>query len=167
MRTNKYTLTCEQIKKLLHYNPSTGVFTRITPARGIAVGDIAGSTERDGYVRVRIYPFHYPAHRLAWVYMNGEWPDKEIDHIDGNRSNNAIHNLRLATRSENKQNTKKAPKGSKSGLLGARATKDGKFVSGIMVNGVVRHLGTFSTAIDAHHAYMNAKRELHPFAVFS
>lgn len=100
------------------------------------------------------------AHRLAWLYVYGEWPKDMIDHVNGDGTFNAISNLREADNTLNKQNQRIPNKNSKSKLLGAYARKE-KFRSQIMVNRKAIGLGTYETAEEAHQAYLSAKRELH------
>ena len=102
------------------------------------------------------------AHRLAWLYVNGYCPPGDIDHINGDRAANRISNLRLATRSENLQNQSKAQKHNKTGLLGV-SHRRGKFRAQIRVDGKKMHIGTFPTPEEAHTAYLEAKRQFHPF----
>jgi len=94
--------------------------------------------------------------------MTGTWPQNEIDHIDGNKSNNRFRNLRDVTRSANNQNRRRPDRGNKSGFLGVKCHRK-SFVARIRIDGKQIHLGVFSTAIDAHRAYIKAKRNLHPF----
>lgn len=161
-------VSVERVRELLNYCPETGIFTRAitTGYRGMhKAGDIVGSTRRNGYVFVGIERRQYAAHRLAWVIMCGAWPKADIDHIDGNRNNNRFINLREATRSENNQNISKARKHNMTKLLGAVFRKDTKkFQARIVVNGKTTHIGCFSSAEEAHLAYLKAKSEIHPFA---
>lgn len=92
-------ITQERLKQLLHYDPNTGVF------RSIAKNKTVGSLTDKGYVRLNIDKHLYMAHRIAWLYMKGEFPNVEIDHIDGVRSNNKWLNIRSATRKQNMENT--------------------------------------------------------------
>jgi len=88
-------------------------------------------------------------------------PDGDIDHIDGDRSNNKLSNLRIVTRAENMQNQRKAKGNSRIGLLGVSANK-GRWMARIKRNGVMRHIGTFDTPQQAHAAYIAEKRVFHP-----
>jgi HNH endonuclease len=116
-----------------------------------------------GRVRVRVPRYgQYSAHRLAFMFMEGKWPNDEIDHVDGNPSNNAWSNLRHATRSQNAQNQRRAQSTSSTGLLGVGKNGD-KFYARIYYQGVITYLGTFDTAKEAHEVYVKVKRELHPF----
>lgn len=105
------TLTQEMLKELLHYDPETGVFTWAAhPPLGHSVGDVAGKASTRGYVHIcfskklRMTRSIYSAHRLAWLYVYGAWPLQDIDHIDQNKSNNALANLRDVSRSQNCRN---------------------------------------------------------------
>jgi HNH endonuclease len=127
------------------------------------VGTVTSDPSRDGYLRLRIDGRKHLQHRLAWLYMTGTNPNAEIDHIDGNRANNRLQNLRLASHSENQQNRSARSKNS-SGLLGVTwHSKIGKFQSRIMHNHKAHHLGYFSSPNEAHQAYLEAKQRLHEF----
>jgi hypothetical protein len=107
------------------------------------------------------------AHRLAWLYVHGHLPFGSIDHINGIRSDNRLCNIRIATKSENNQNLKKAQKNNKStGLLGAFYNKRANcFISQIVINRKQIFVGRFKTKEYAHNAYIQAKRNLHPFGM--
>jgi len=170
------TLTQELLKEFLDYNQETGVF--VWKERDVSyfklewhqkkwntryAGKVAGCTKPDGYKYVAIFKHLYYAHRLAWLYVYGEWPKNDVDHIDGNPSNNKISNLRDISRSLNGQNQRKAQKRSKSGLLGACwCPRDEVWVSQIFANGKRHFLGNFQDKYSAHEAYVQAKRRLHP-----
>ena len=159
-------LTQERLKELLHYCPETGVFTRITRvAQRVHIGDIAGSKTNQGYWSIRIDGKQYQAHRLVWLYVNGNFPKNEIDHINNIRNDNRLFNLREAIHMQNMQNQKTAMKSNKStGLLGAYFDKKSNvYRSCISVNKKLNHLGSFKTPQDAHQAYLTAKRQLHEF----
>jgi HNH endonuclease/AP2 domain len=101
------TLSQQRLKELLHYDPESGEFTRITQVSSNAfVGSQAGWRELSGYFRIMIDRKKYMSHRLAWLYVYGSFPKRLIDHIDGNPSNNKISNLRECTASENGRNQK-------------------------------------------------------------
>jgi len=131
------------LKKLLNYDENTGIFTRRISLHGkVKVGDIAGTIANDGYCHIRVDSKRYQAHRLAWLYVHGEWPTNQIDHINGIRNDNRIANLREATRSENQQNRKTSNYNSTSGYLGVSVNKDA-YTSYIRLNGKIIYLGRF------------------------
>lgn len=158
---SKPNLTAERLRELFHYDPETGVFTRLVDAGRIRAGSIAGCEDNNGYLLIMIDYRQHKAHRLAWLYVHGVLPANQIDHIDGNPANNRIDNLRDVTAAVNQQNRKRAQTNNKLGFLGV--TRSGnKFEAAIRLNKKVRHLGTFKTPEDAHQAYLGAKRRLHP-----
>lgn len=101
------------------------------------------------------------AHRLAWLYVHGRWPDGLIDHKNGDRADNRFDNLRDVAHRVNMQNLRKAFVSSKTGLLGASPLKDGRFGAFIKRDGKSKNLGTFDTPELAHAAYVAAKRVIH------
>ena len=117
-------------QKLLHelfdYNPVTGGWTNKTNRGSRArVGHPAGSLDKDGYVRIRISSIDYQAHRLAWAYVHGDFPEGEqpfIDHINGNPSDNRITNLKISSQAENNKN-KKMKSNNTSGVTGVSRTE--------------------------------------------
>jgi hypothetical protein len=111
-------LTQERLKELLHYDQDTGVFTwLISPRNNVPIGGVAGRADRKGYIRISYQKTPYQAHWLAWFFVYNKWPDNEIDHINGNPSDNRISNLRDVTRKQNMEN-KKIYKNNKSGYSG-------------------------------------------------
>lgn len=142
----------------LHYSPSTGQFIWMKePTIAQDRHTEAGTTRKSGYVFIGFNDFGIiAAHRLAWVYMHGAIPDgMEVDHIDGNPSNNALDNLRLATSSQQKMN-KRVQSNNRSGLKGAyyhACHKGKKWRSQIKVGPKLIFLGYFHTAEEAHAAY--------------
>lgn len=160
----KSTLTAERLRELLHYDPETGVFTRlVATVRGarFAAGTVAGSVHSQGYRTICIDGRSNKCHRLAWLYMTGEWPADMVDHANGIKSDNRWANLRSADRALNMQNLRKAQTNSRSGLLGVCIERKGKFRAEIRFDGKRLHLGTHETAEAAHAAYLEAKREFH------
>jgi len=159
-------LTQERLKFRLNYDPLTGLFswkTKGHPCSKIKIDGILGCVNVHGYIQVKLDNKHYLVHRLAWLYVYGKFPDGQIDHIDHNKTNNRIKNLRDVSHSLNQQNILFAPKNKKhSKLLGACFHKQtGKFRARIRTNGIQKHLGAFDTAQEAHQAYLDAKRKLH------
>jgi hypothetical protein len=153
-------ITQERLRELAHYCPETGQFTHLQSKGRKRAGDIAGSLRRDGYVYVMFDGHRTMAHRFAWLYMTGEWPAQEIDHLDGNKANNTFVNLRQVSRRTNTENQRNAKRTSITGLLGVRS-HGRKFVSTITSHGERHYLGSFNTAIKAHEAYLQAKRRMH------
>lgn len=150
------------LREWLDYDASSGIFRWIKEPHKIrsCIGKVAGTTRRTGYVFIGIPGFgQLAAHRLAWVYVHGlTIGGAEIDHIDGNPSNNAIANLRLATSSEQKRN-KRVQSNNRSGLKGAyyhACHKGKKWRTQIKVGDDVIFLGYFHTALEAHEAYGRA-----------
>jgi hypothetical protein len=160
MTTNA--ITQERLKQLVAYDPDGGEFTwLVTVSNRAPAGRKAGGMS-NGYIVIRLDGVLYRAHRLAWLYVHGVWPEHDIDHINGRRSDNRLVNLRPATRAENLQNLRIARAYGSSGLLGAHRWK-GKWRAAIAANGIQHHLGTFETPQEAHEAYLRAKAQLHPF----
>lgn len=147
-------LTQERLKKLFDYNPETGWFTNKCDRGPAQKGARAGSDTGHGYRRITIGCERYYEHHLAWFYIYGIWPD-ELDHKDRVRSNNAIDNLREATRTQNCFNSKRETGGS--GLRGAYwDSRVSKWYSKIQVGGLVKWLGYFSGPEEANKAYLIA-----------
>lgn len=157
-------ITIERLRELLSYDPETGVFRWLVQAgRAGGPGSIAGSKGKTGYWSVCVDGRMYRAHRLAWFFMNGRWPESDIDHRDGDRLNNRISNLRECKRHENLEN-QAVGKRNKSGLLGVSwDSKEGRWRSAIGKHGHTYHLGYFATKEEAHAAYLAAKKHLHKF----
>ena len=161
----KQILTADVLRSRFSYNPVSGVFTRLigVSGRNTKAGTVAGSKDNQGYLKITIQGQFFKAHRLAWLHVHGEWPKFEVDHINGNRSDNRIENLRDAPRGLNSQNERSARISNRSGFLGVCSpTKiDKKFLAVISVAGKSIRLGRFDCAEDAHKCYVDAKRRLH------
>lgn len=157
-------ITIDRLKELVSYDPTTGVFTWLKPtAFKHKVGDIAGWTTDRGYIAIQLAGRSYLAHRLAWYYMTGTWPTKEIDHEDRNTSNNAYSNLREAEDFEQGQNKKKYSSNT-SGVTGVCWDKRrSKWTAYIAVDNKRIHLGSFVEMQDAINARAKAKLQLHTF----
>jgi hypothetical protein len=151
-------ITAERLRQLLHYDPDTGVLTWLINRRGynggVRIGDVAGWISTKGYRKIRIDGREYRAARLAWLYMAGEWPKAEIDHIDGDRADDRFCNLREATASQNLANAPMRADNT-SGFKGVSWCKRaGKWRAHIKINGKSRTLGRFATPERAFIAYM-------------
>lgn len=148
------------------YDEETGVFRwKKMACRRFPVGRIAGTKRPNGYMKIGLGGEEMFSHRLAWLYVNGEWPPDQIDHINGIRDDNRIANLRLATNSQNHQNMS-ASTSNTSGHKGVIFSKQkNRWQARIKVNGHTRHLGFFSDRRDAAAAYLRAADEL--FAEFA
>ncbi len=144
----------DRLLELFSYDEKTGWFTNWCSRGRAREGERAGSPTGHGYRRIIIdYEKHYE-HRLAWLYVYGYMPN-ELDHIDGDQSNNAIANLRECSRSENNFNSER-PTGL-SGLTGAYLNRRSlQWFSQIQVRGRVIYLGTYATPEEAHEAYLTA-----------
>lgn len=153
-------LTQSRLKELLRYDTETGAFTWLVSRGRLArAGDTAGSLHPNGYAYIKIAGQSYRAHRLAWLYMTGNWPLHEIDHIDGNKAHNIWSNLREATRTQNNAN-KGIQSNNQLGVKGVNR-RGGRYMARISIAGKLRHLGCFSTQEEAHAAYVSAAVETH------
>jgi len=147
-----------ELKKRLSYDPLTGDFTWLN---GPKQGQIAGTTTNTGYVQISIGHTLYLAHRLAFLYMTGEWPENQIDHKDEYRSNNKWENLRPATHSQNKMHTP-IQINNTTGYKGVRFDqRRNKYTSTIKVDNISRFLGYFDDPKEAYEAYVEAAKVLH------
>jgi hypothetical protein len=156
-------ITAETLRALLAYNPETGEFRWRVNRKGIQMGDVAGCVNSSGYTRIKVNGMEFVAHRLAWLYTHGTWPDHQIDHINGDKRDNRIKNLRDVSRSVNLQNQTRARRGSTSGLLGVSWHKHKEqWETKIMIDKRSQHIGYFHTPEAAHAAYLAAKLRLHP-----
>jgi hypothetical protein len=156
------TVSVERVKELLSYNPETGIFTwRVARNNKTPAGAVAGTASTFWHRQLRVDFKSILAHRAAWAVTYGEWPIADIDHINGDPSDNRIVNLRMVTRGHNLQNQRKAHADSKSGLLGVKQVGN-KWDAKIMAAGVLHRLGIFLTPEEASAAYLEAKRKLHP-----
>lgn len=146
----------------VRYIPETGIFIGNKNWGRRKKGHETGTFHSGGYRTVSIKGISYMAHRLAWFYIYKEWPKGDIDHIDGNRANNAIDNLRDVNRSENNFNQRGASKNNKSGLLGVSFHKhSGLYRATIYVKYKQTCIGYYKTPEEAHQAYLETKRKIH------
>lgn len=158
-------LTQAKLKEVLHYDPETGVFTWKVPiANCIRVGAVAGSKDSYGYHKIAIKGKTYKAHRLAWLYTHGKFPEEAIDHINGIRDDNRIANLRAVTAQENQRNQKKYVHNT-SGVVGVHWHKrHKKWNARIFADNKRIHLGSFSDIALAIEARKAAEKQynFHP-----
>jgi hypothetical protein len=158
-------MNAEILRSIVTYDEDTGLMRWINDHKTLSwikAGDVVGrESTKNGYRSTSLSGKQYYQHRLAWLYVYGEWPTSAIDHINGDKSDNRIANLRLATRSQNQQNRKKTK--NKIAPPGAYKHWSGRWYAMIMVNKKSKYLGSFATAEEAAAAYAKAKKELHPF----
>jgi len=153
-------LTAQRLRAVLAYDAGTGDFTWLVQPNGrVSAGAAAGRTNSLGYRQIQVDGRLYLAHRLAWLHVYGEWPSLDLDHADRNKANNAITNLREATRSQNLANTKTA-RHNVCGIKGVGWDAGvGKYRARLSVNGKRRTVGYFDTASEAGEAYRAAAIE--------
>jgi HNH endonuclease len=160
MSTHPNLLIAERLREVLSYDPETGIFTRVKQTSNrIRVGDIAGSLNNTGYLLIRVDGIKYSAHRLAFLFMLGRWPDAEVDHINLIRSDNRWSNLREATHAENKRNSWVSRRNT-SGFKGVNK-RGNRWYARIRADGDQIHLGYFATPKEAHAAYCRAAAKYH------
>jgi hypothetical protein len=160
----KTTLSQGRLRELLRYEEHSGVFTWMVTRTGKArAGSVAGRLTNHGYRQIQIDGRYYHAHRLAFVYMLGRWPEQQVDHKDGVRDHNAWGNLREATPAENGQN-RRTQRNNSTGFMGVSfVASRGKYVAMIAVGRNRKNLGWFGTGDAASLAYQEAKARLHGF----
>jgi len=152
-------LTQEELKRLLHYDPETGVFTRLRTGRKV------GSHSDQGYLLIAIKidgkSILFRAHRLAWLYTHGHFPPEHTDHVNGFRDDNRLVNLRPANSYQNGYNTG-LRKNNTTGFKGVTYfVRTGRWVAQIRAHGKKVSLGYHSTAEEAGAAYLRAAKQLH------
>jgi hypothetical protein len=155
-------ITQSELKELLEYNPDTGLFTwKKTVNSRAVIGSIAGWNINEGYIQISIYGKKYRAHRLAYLYMTGEWPKELVDHINQIKDDNRWTNLREATVSQNNINSKKQ-KNNKSGYRGVYwDSKNQMWRVQIKYKSKHRYLGRYTDIEHAAAAYNRAALELY------
>lgn len=162
MATSKF-ISAERLRELLAYEPESGLFTWMCNRAGRKfAGTIAGSKNKKGYTEITVDGGRYWAHRLAWLHVHGVMPTGDIDHINGDRSDNRIANLRDVAHIVNAQNRTRTNRSNKSGVLGVWLhQRGGSWGACIQAAGVRHHIGYYPTKEEARAAYLAAKSELH------
>lgn len=167
-------VTADSLRKVVGYDPARGEFRWLAREDDIGwtrknAGKVAGAISQHGkkekpvyYRRIRVFGRDHYAHRLAWLYVTGEWPDKnEVDHRDGNTLNNRFDNLRRATHAQNGHNTG-LRRNNTSGVKGVTwDSARGRWQASITMNSKMVHLGRFDVFEDAVAARRAAETEYH------
>ncbi len=154
-------------ERLLYENETGFLFWKKTDLIASRIrGKKVGSNDGKGYLVFQVKKdgkkSMVKAHRVAWLLFYGAWPFDCIDHINGDRKDNRIGNLRNASFEGNSQNKRKAQENNKLGVLGVNI-ENGKFRAQIKIKGKKKTIGRYETIEEASKAYINAKRELHSF----
>lgn len=165
-------ITQARLKELFDYDNQTGnLIWKIQPrGRWKLKGKAAGTASSNGYMQINADCHIYRTHRLVWLWHYGTFPKNHIDHVNGVRTDNRIENLREVTRSENMQNLKKATARNKLGFVGVSTHKNGgekKYFARVQLNGKSYSCGYYATPEEAHAAYLEKKRQLHPFSTIT
>ena len=150
-------LTQDRLKELLNYDPETGVFTWRVCRYCVQAGETAGYLNPNGYIYIKIDGKDYRLHRLVWLYVHGIIPKQQLDHINGNRSDNRLVNLRVVTNKQNCENRKQQANNT-SGYRGVHWNASAnKWVARIRHHGKRHHVGVFDTAEEAGRAAKAAR----------
>lgn len=153
----KHTMTAEEARQFFSYNPETGDLAwRVSPNNRVPVGRVVRAKDGGGYYQVKVQGVTYKVHRLAWLITTGCWPVSFIDHINRDRADNRIANLREATPTENQFNRDSPYRG-----VSYRKSRDA-YVARITIDGVRTYLGYFKNVSDAERAYVRAARAHYP-----
>lgn len=154
-------ITAELVRSLLIYDPLTGIFTRRVDRKRFKAGTPAGRAHNRGYFQLDVLGHRFLAHRLAWMYVHGQWPTHQIDHINGIRSDNRLANLREATPAENSANKVRLSPRNTSGVRGVYRQRNGLWRAQIAKNRRVFYIGTYKAKADAAKARDEAAKRLY------
>jgi len=157
-------LTQQRLKEILKYNPETGIFTWLVNAGSARKGKVAGSVNGNGYITIAVSGVSYRAHRLAYLYMEGEFPPEQIDHINGVRDDNRYDNLRAVSAKENQRNASKRADNT-SGITGVSwCNTYNKWFSSIKAGGRKKFIGRYDDFFEACCARKSAEKKygFHP-----
>lgn len=155
---NDSLITQKEVKELFNYDPNTGeIKWKVNRGHKIKAGDIAGSISKNGYRNIMIDGINFKAHRLAWLYVYGKLPEESLDHINRDKLDNRITNLRVAGKIINSRNTDLRSDNS-SGITGVTFDKSrDKWIAQIIIRGKNIHLGRFSNIKQAAQARLIAE----------
>lgn len=153
--------TFDMVDAILRYEPETGLFYWKQRRSNVQAGSKAGTTGVKGYVVFGMFNRIHRAHRVAWLLSTGAWPHNQIDHINGDRGDNRLSNLREASDSTNHMNIGQRAD-NKSGFKGVSFHRPtGKWIAQITGNKTGRYLGLYLTKEAAYEAYCAAAATLH------
>lgn len=163
----------DECHRLFSYDAETGLLTRkvailLSNSKphnkpNCKVGDVVGTNNDQGYLLTRVRGKYYRLHRIIWLMTNGSLPKKWLDHINGNKADNRLANLRECNQSENLCNKGKNANNT-SGYKGVNFCESSlinPYRAQITINGKIKHLGLFRTPELAHQAYSEKAKELH------
>jgi hypothetical protein len=154
---NEKTIPVEKALNCFRYDYDSGLLFWENPeSNQVKKGRAAGTKTVNGYLAVKIGTTRVFVHRIAWVFKFGKWPDALIDHIDGNKTNNKIENLRETNHRFNQHNRLRHRKG----LLPGAYRQNKKWGARIQIDGKDHYLGTFETQQEAHEAYLEKLKEV-------
>lgn len=156
-------LDVAEVRRLFTYDPATGELRWRVPSGTRAAGDSAGTLRTTGYITVCYRGKGYVVHRLAWVLVHGNWPTGQIDHINRNKQDNRLANLRDVSGYINQQNQFAPRARNKLRIRGVSKARN-RFQAKIYAEGRQVFIGSFATAEEAQQAYLAAKRKYHPDA---
>lgn len=146
------------VRACFDYDPETGILTRKQRRSNRLVGEVVGCLQTNGYLRASICDRLFLVHRIVWCHFYEQWPTDFIDHINMNKSDNRITNLRVCSKSFNNANTGKS-RANKSGFKGVIQKGPNLWIAEIQSFNKKRTLGRFSSPIEAQEAYLKAAQD--------
>lgn len=153
-------MTFDEANRIIVYDEVTGALAWRAPCGNRLPGQSIGTPDTHGHLRFKHAGRSYAVHRVCWLIVFGEWPREQIDHINGDRTDNRIINLRQVSARRNSENQRRAHCNNRLGVLGVRKVRN-RFHARITVNGAPLFLGVFESEADAAAAYVEAKRGMH------
>lgn len=154
-------ITTERIRHLFTYDKAIGHLVRNFKRGKALAGTFSSCTDRNGYIVIGVDGKIYKEHRLVWLYVNGEFPDGDLDHINRIKADNKIENLRCVNKCQNRENID-VHKNNKCGVKGVWLhNQSGKWCASIGKNGKNIHLGSFNSIDEAAVAYKKAAEIYH------